>query len=546
MRCKFVVSFLALATLVPSQAAVSMLTESPEAAATEAGSPAKQAIAAFEAGRQIEAVGMAKPLADAGDADALYLMGFAHESGQGAEASREKALEYYAKAAAGKNKDAVYRRSFMLLGSKELADRTAGREALEAAAVGDPAIAGRILGEVYLRGSEGFPANSAKALSWWTKAGDAGDVASILLVARLHEGQFGFPELLDQKKANDAYAKAAALGDAGAMAALGSRFLSGDEKLRDEKRGREWLKKAIDAGEPAAHLALGDYEEHVKKDLKAALANYERGKDAGQLDSMVRAASCYIDGKGTEKDTSRGWKILETAATSGSAQAHLALAARDLAADPPKLTAGYGHLVAASRGGLPEAQNELGLLYLSGRLGDADGPAGAAWLTRAAQAGFANAQNNLAILFEQGAGVDQNFNNAGQLYALAANQGHAGATLGLARLVARGAGTAPSATKAWALATLAVERGEKSAQELVDKLALGFDAGQKQAAAKELETIKADKPKDAPKPQTPNVSVPGPATAPAAPATTTPAPAAPAAPAPATPAPAAPAAPAVR
>jgi TPR repeat protein len=516
MRSKIVFSFLALAAWVPAQGAVSMLTESPESAAVEAGSPAKQAITAFEAGRHVEAVGMAKPLADAGDADALYLMGFAYESGQGAEVSREKALDFYAKAAAGKNQNAVYRRAFMLLGSKETADRTTGREALEAAAVGDPAIAGRILGEVYLRGSEGFPADSAKALSWWTKAGEAGDVASVLLLARLHEGQFGFPELLDQKKANDAYAKAAGLGDAGAMAALGSRYLSGEEKLRDEKLGREWLKKAIDAGEPAAHLALGDYEENVKKDLKAALAHYERGKDAGQVDSMVRAASCYIDGKGTDKDVARGWKILETAATSGSAQAHLTIAARELSADPPNLLAGYGHLVAASRGGLAEAQNELGLLYLSGRLGDADGPAGAAWLTRAAQAGFANAQNNLAILFEQGAGVDQNFNNAGQLYALAANQGHAGATLALARLVARGAGTEPSATKAWALASLALERGEKTAQELVDNLALGFDAAQKQAAAKELETLKSEKPKaEAPQPQTPNVEVPKPATTPA-------------------------------
>lgn len=529
MRSKIAGGLLLVSSLVPASAAVSMLTDSPEAASAEALPPAKQAIAAFEAGRHTEAVNQAKPLAEAGDAEALYLMGYAHETGQGAEASRDKALDYYSKAAAGKNKNAVYRRAFILLGSKEAKDREQGRASLEAAAVDDPQVAGRILGEVYLRGSEGVPADPAKALSWWTKAGDAGDVASIILGAKLLEGQFGFPDQVSQKKANEAYEKAAKLGDAGAMAALGSRYLTGpDAKLHDEKLGREWLKKAVDAGEPAAHLALGDYEENVKKDPKAALAHYERGKDAGELESAVRAAACYIDGKGTDKDPARGWKILETAANSGSAKAHLAIAARDLSADPPKMASGYGHLVAAARGGLPEAQNELGLLYLSGRLGDADGVAGASWLARAAQAGLANAQNNLAVLFEQGAGVDQNFNNAGQLYAAAANQGHAGATLGLARLVARGAGTEANPVKAWALASLAVERGEKSAQELVDQLAAGFDANAKAAAAKELESLKAEKPKsDKPKTEAPTPSLPAPASgaAPAAGGAPAPAPA---------------------
>ena len=53
-----------------------------------------------------------------------------------------------------------------------------------------------------------------------------------------------------------------------AMATVGSRLLSGDEKIRDEKKGREWLKKAIEAKEYSAYLALGDYEENVKKEGK--------------------------------------------------------------------------------------------------------------------------------------------------------------------------------------------------------------------------------------------------------------------------------------
>jgi TPR repeat protein len=169
-------------------------------------------------------------------------------------------------------------------------------------------------------------------------------------------------------------------------------------------------------------------------------------------------------------------------------------------------------LLAAASGNLVEAQNELGLLYLSGKLAIADGPAGVAWLTRAAQGGNAQAQNNLATLYERGAaGVPQNLENAGQLYSLAANQGSGPATLALARLISEGVGTKADPVKGWALATLAQERGEESAKKMADEIAAKLDDAQKAEAKKQLEDIKsgkdsepkpADKPADAAKPAT--------------------------------------------
>jgi TPR repeat protein len=301
------------------------------------------------------------------------------------------------------------------------------------------------------------------------------------------------------------------------MAALGSRLLSGDEKNRDEKKGREWLKKAIAAKEYSAYLALGDYEENVKKDPKAALAEYERGKDAGQVDCIVRSADFYLEGKGVEKDTDRGMALLNKAAEAGSPVANFRVAASLLSAEKPEkaaLLTGYGHLLAAANGNLGEAQNELGLLYLSGKLGIADTPAGVAWLTRAAQGGNAQSQNNLATLYERGiGGVQKNLENAGQLYSLAANQGHGGATLALARLVNEGIGTKPDPVKAWALATLADERGEKEADKLVKEIAVKLDEKQRAAAVKELEDIKSGKAakKDEAKPDASKAPAPSPA-----------------------------------
>src|SRR5688572_5477440 len=99
--------FPAFATPLP--AAVSLPADGGIQSLPSAGSsPAKEAMKAFEAGRHAKAVELAKPLADQGNAEALYLMGFAHESGKGVEASRDKALEYYRKAADAKQKDATY------------------------------------------------------------------------------------------------------------------------------------------------------------------------------------------------------------------------------------------------------------------------------------------------------------------------------------------------------------------------------------------------------------------------------------------------------
>lgn len=529
MRFRSIPQLLLFSALTVSlQAAVSLPTDSSAAVPAAAEGPAKEAMDAFQAGRHAKAVELAKPLAEQGNAEANYLMGFAHESGKGAEASRDKALEYYRKAAAAKHKDAVYRLSFILLASEKEEERNQAREALESAAKDDPAVAGRILGEAYLRGRLTPTADPDKAVFWWKRAADAGDIPSLLLVARFYEGQFGFPELKDAKESLANYSKAAGLGDGGAMAALGSRLLSGDEKSRDEKKGREWLKKAIAAKEYTAYLALGDYEENVKKDLKAALTEYERGKDAGQIDCILRTADFYIQGKGVDKDPERGLALLEKAAEAGNPAANFRLAVQSLSTEKPNLLVGYKHLLAAANGNLSEAQNELGLLYLSGKLAGADSAAGVAWLTRAAQGGYAQAQNNLATLYERGAGgVPQNIENAGQLYFLAANQGHGPATLALARLLNDGIGTKADPVKAWALATLAGERGDKDAAKMIEEISAKLDDAQKAAAKKELENIKsgkasepksavAPKPAAAPKPAPKPAATPKPVVAPKA------------------------------
>ncbi len=477
-----------------AQGAVSLPAE--ESAATlpaDASGPAQEALKTYQEGRHAKAVELAKPLAEKGNADALHLLGLASETGQGLEKSREKALEYYRKADEAGNKASAYRMSFILLASEDEKERTQARETLEKASRDDPAVAGRILGEAYLRGMLSKEPDFEKAALWWNTASEAGDIDSDLLLARLHEGQFGFADRKDLKKSLDFYSKAAGFGHGPAMVALASRLLSGDESIRNEAKGREWIKKAIEAKETSAYLALGDFEEHVKKDLKAAVAANERGRDAGQVDCMLRTAEAFLEGKGVEKDRERGLDMLEGASKAGSPQAHYRLAAAFLGDEEPNVLKGYGHLLAAAASGISGAQHDLALLYISGKLGAQDSAAGVAWLTRASQGGNALSQFTLASLYLEGNGVPQNFSNAGQLYALASNQGHAAATFALAQMHGKGIGTESNPVRAWALASLATERGAEDSAKYAEEVWSQLDDKQKAEAEKEFGNLKAGK-----------------------------------------------------
>lgn len=485
-------SLLALiAAVTLAQGAVSVGTDVPVLPPSATGdSPAKPALEAFREGRHAAAVDLAKPVAESGNADALFLLGFAAETGQGLTASRADALEYYKKAADAGKKEAVYRRALILLNSQDDNDRQAAREALEAAAQSDPAKAGRILGEAWLRGLLGDKPDHEKAAQWWKTASDAGDTPSILLLARLHEGALGSQLPADPKKALDLFRKAATLGDENALIPLGSRLLNGREDLRNEKEGREWLAKAIEKNQSTAHLALGDFEENVKKDDKAAIEQYRKGAEAGQPDCMYRLAAFHFAGRGTDKDPAKGREWLAKSAEAGNSIAAMEMASLLANDETPDIAAAYKYLLSAANSGTALAQNELGLLYLSGKLGLSDPTASAAWFTRAAKSGYAPAQNNLATLYERGMGVAVDFTNAGQLYSLAANQGHAEATTGLARLHAYGLGTETNLPKAWALASLAVERGDESAKTLLGDLTSKLDEPQLAEARRQLEELK--------------------------------------------------------
>lgn len=502
MKIQFTAALLLFGTLT-AYSAITLNTTESTAAVTDpavapklpATSPAFAAYAAFEKGEHAKAVELAKPLAEKGDKDAIYLMGFAYENGQGVEASRDKALEYYRKGQAKNHPDSIYRLAGILLSSGQGDQAQEGRETLEKHAATDPTVAGRILGEAFLLGRLTPEPAPETAVKWWLKAANAGDVPSMLLLGRLYDGQFGQTPLVNAKTAYDYFLKAAEKGDPSAMVAVGIRLLKSDAVAADEKKGIEWLNKAIEAKNYAGWLALGDYQANIKEDPKAALAFFDKGAEAGHADCMLRAASFYMEGKGTKKDEERAVELLQKSAEAGNAQAHLFLASTIMATEKPDIGKAYGHLLTAANSGMPLAQNELGLFYLSGKMGVADISAAISWFGRAAQAGLAAAQNNLGALHERGAGVPQSYENAAKLYTLAAQQGNPSATLAIARFNAGGAAMPVNKPLGWALASIALEAGEKTAEVVIKDIEKNMTKEELAKAKEELVRIKAEQKK---------------------------------------------------
>jgi TPR repeat protein len=138
-------------------------------------------------------------------------------------------------------------------------------------------------------------------------------------------------------------------------------------------------------------------------------------------------------------------------------------------------------------------QNEVGLLYLSGRLGIRDATAAAGWFSRSAARGYAKAANNLGTLYEKGLGVPKNYSRAGRYYAQAANAGVPAAATALGRLYAQALGTKQDLPKAWALFSLAVERGDNNAKTFLGELTSQITEKQMAEGRGILAEFKSDK-----------------------------------------------------
>ena len=446
------------------------------------GKPAREAFTAYREGRPSTAVRLARPLAESGDPDALFLMGFTLESlHEPPRKSRGQAMDYFYRQAEAKgNPEARLRRQLILLaGNKD--EKARGQTKLEDLIKGGDAPASRILGEAWLRGLPAGKPDPAKAAELWEAAAKAGDTGSMVLLGQLYRGAFGHPEMKDPKAAASHLRKAAELDDKEAFLPLISLLLE-EESLRDEQEAEHWAGKAEKAGDRSAWLIVGNYLAMVKKDHPAAIEHFRKGAEAGHPACMLRLANFSI----TESKEEAEW--LQKAADAGDPDAAAELGQRLKDVDP---TTALRYLLLAAGENRPTAQYNLGVAYLEGKGCAQDPLAAIGWLTEAMKSGDAESQYKLGTLHEQGIGGPVNYANAGVLYTMACGKGHAGAAARIAQMAAEGLGTIRNPGQAWAHAVLAKERGDNSADGLRATLEQELTASEKTEGEKTLTDLRA-------------------------------------------------------
>ncbi len=459
-------------------------------------SPVRPAIEAFHDGFAAAGIRFARSLAEKGDPDALFLLAMATEPPlpytASPKQSQYQAVAYYYRQAAEAGHPEALLRSYLyaVVADKNLNERAKAKASLESAAEGGDVRAIRVSGEGYLRGIFGGKPDAKEAQKWWTRSAEKGDAASLFLLAKLHRGDFGFPDEKNTTESVELFRKAADLDYEDAFIPLGSTLL---QSGTTEKEGREWLKKAISRNLWRACFVLGEFEKNKKGDQEAAKEYFKHGAEAGQSDCMFEIGDQLIK----ENQEVEGLKWIRKSADAGNATASFFLGKRFLDDPSSDVQLAYRHLLDAAEDGMWQAQYRLALLYLDGRLGRSDPATAVAWLTRAMTEGDSEVRFKLGTLNELGIGTPVNYANAGVLYEMTFKKGHAGAGARMAHLLAEGLGTERNPPLAWAYAAIAVERGEISAKMLLDRLEANFDETEKVKAKQELERVKTEMKKPA-------------------------------------------------
>ncbi len=289
--------------------------------------------------------GLAMPLLDSAAASghvlAISQLGALHEEGRGVEKSREKALEWYRKAAEQ----------------------------------GDPASMAAL--------ARLLPRSDPQAVEFRLRSAGAGnpDAQYALGLDLLGRG--------DEKALAESHAwflKAAEQGHVGAQVAVGQQFLEGKAVKGNADQGRTWLQRAARSGDPAASFMLGRiYLANGDSDSEAARKSLQSAAEAGHREAQFLYGKLLADSEALP-DKREAAKWLEKAWLAG----HIVAANRlgELLREPveglQQPTRARELFFEAAGKGNTDAMYNFAVMQHSGIGGEADSFEALKWYGRAA------------------------------------------------------------------------------------------------------------------------------------------------------------------
>lgn len=195
------------------------------------------------------------------------------------------------------------------------------------------------------------------------------------------------------------------------------------------------------AAEPSSDLAIACYQAFAGSDDERAMNRCSLAAEAGDPDALVKLATLYAQGRGTQRDLDASIEALRQAALNGHA----------------------------------EAQYNLASAYQFGQGLELDLEKARTWYERAAELGHGRAQRNLAAMYELGTGVEADLGIAARWYLASAESGVADSQLKIGLLLWEGDGVGQDRESAQYWIREAAMAGDTDAQFVAGAISLEDD-----------------------------------------------------------------------
>lgn len=168
--------------------------------------------------------------------------------------------------------------------------------------------------------------NYKEGLLWYEKAAAGGNANAMAALGTIHESGKGVTQNYEKarswyRKAADAYQEAATAGVRDAMYNLGFLYESGCGVKQDYQRARHWYQQAAEVGDPMGMTSLGtlfDRGVGVKRDYQQARYWYQKAAEAGDSTGMANLGVLYESGKGVPQQDKEAWYWFQKAAEAGN------------------------------------------------------------------------------------------------------------------------------------------------------------------------------------------------------------------------------------
>jgi TPR repeat protein len=307
---------------------------------------------------------------------------------------------------------------------------------------------------------------------------------------------FGIEVAVDKARGLSMIEDAANHGDARSMHNLAFWYRNGNDGLvtPDLARSNAWLRKAAEAGDVEAMVALGSFLQagngiavNFVEALRWDTAAAQRGNAIAAENAAVMLTGGY-DGITPDPDRAEAYYRQAIAAGSTSAGDNLLVLLSNLERTEDHtetLTKAFKLRLELAQSGDPVHEAMVGVYYLRGYVGSVDIPKAIEWFNRAVEHGSARACYELALLYDQGApGVAIDQDKALSYYRRAAVQGFPEAVYVMGYRIFEGMGIQQDEIEGERLLRLAAESGHSGAPRIIAQIytdGLGVEPNREEA-----------------------------------------------------------------